>query len=297
MEYALEISNLSKKIGKKEIVSDINLKIKYGETIGLIGANGAGKSTLIKCITGLWHYKNGNIKICGHTLKQEFKNCMLNMAAIVEYPKLFQNLTLLENINYFKSFYREYDPKKLNYWLDILSLNESKNKKIRAFSSGMHQKACLLIVMLRNPKLLILDEPTSMLDPKSAFEVRKFLEKLKQTGNFSMLISSHNLSEVESLCNNAIILDKGKITKTIYMADNNERKRYYTFIFENSTVAYELYNKTKDIYKAKLDGNNLIFYVDSHELKKIISDYNPSFLDLISNKTLEQEFMNFFGEK
>lgn len=290
MGYALEVSELGKKIKRKQILNDINITIGYGETLGLIGANGAGKTSVIKCVTRLWHKDKGSIKICGHDLSRNFVSCMKECAAIVEYPKLFPNLTLLQNINYFSSFYKNKDTEYTKKLLNLLGLDEAKARNIKTYSSGMQQKACLLIVLLRRPKMLLLDEPTSMLDPKSAAEIRQFLMVLKNNG-VSMLISSHNLHEVEKLCDKVFVIDEGK-EKSIIDLKQGVKKRRYIIEYENNEAAAQIYRVSKSKYHPTLYNNKLYIIAEALQLREFLSEYGDRITDLYADDKLEKEFLS-----
>ncbi len=288
MEYALEVSNLNKRLRGRQILSGININVGYGETLGLIGPNGAGKTSVIKCVMGLWHKDSGSVNICGQDLHRDFTGCMRNAAALIEYPKLFPNLTLAENVRYISSFYNEYNQAEADRLIALLGLSDSVNKKIKAFSSGMHQKACLLIVLLKKPKLLILDEPTSMLDPKSAAEIRSFLARLKADG-ISMLISSHNLHEVEKLCDKVLIIDKGKELNRLDILPVT-KERHYVLVFENTEAAAAVKANAGGKYDLTHIENKLRFTATAARLQSLLAECG-SIKDLYIDEKLEHDFL------
>jgi len=200
MELALNISGLNKSIGKKQILNDVNMQVDFGEAMGLIGANGAGKSSLLKCIARLWHGDTGKITVCEKDVKKNFKAAMQYSGFLIEYPKMYGELTAIQNLKYISSYCNmKISDTDIENKLNLVGLNKSKEKKINTYSSGMYQRACIASLLMRNPKLLILDEPTAMLDPKSIVELRNILNSIKKNYNVSMLISSHNLHEVERM--------------------------------------------------------------------------------------------------
>jgi len=236
MEYALQVENLHKKIKNNSILTDINLNIKYGESMGLIGPNGAGKTSLIKCMSGLWNYDCGKVLICGSNIKTNFKSAMENSGFIIEYPRLFSELTPITNIEYISAYYNKHITRKeIENIISDVKLEKEKNKKVKTFSSGMYQRVCLALLIVRKPEILILDEPTAMLDPKSIIDFRNILINIKKNYGISMLISSHNLNEVEKLCDRVAIIEKGNMLKIEELNNINTKKYNITFSNEDDT--------------------------------------------------------------
>lgn len=276
---SIETLNLSKKIGKKNILTDISFSIKSGETIGLIGRNGAGKTSILKCIAGLWNYKSGVIKINGKIAKKENFS---KISALIEYPSLYSNLTLNENIEYFGILSNcEYRQKSIEL-LKLLDLTKSADRKIQTFSSGMKQKACLVIALMTKPEILLLDEPTSMLDPISSTEILKFIKNLKNE-KLTIFISSHNLNELEGLCDRVIIIDNGRILRTI---DLKEQKKKYLLEFTDLTELNRVVKAAKE-YEILINENDIIFIGDANTLKQFIIKINPNLRDIKNIKALD----------
>lgn len=294
-DCALSVYSLYKKIHRKQILSDINFRVGYGEIVGLVGSNGAGKTSIMKCITGLWRYKEGKIHIYGENLVENFTNCMQNTAAIVDYPKLFGNMTLLQNIEYISCYYPGVNKGKIDELLIHFNLKEFEQMKIKTFSSGMHQKACLLIVLLRKPKLLILDEPTSLLDPKSASEIRDLITYLKSK-EVSMLISSHNLNELEKICDRAVIIDNGKVINVLNL---NDRSISATYIleFDSAQSALELFKQAQHGFSITIKDNKIYLLADTEQFQNFIIKHQPKFINLYVKDKLEQAFLTSIGEQ
>ncbi|MDD4003217.1 MAG: ABC transporter ATP-binding protein [Clostridia bacterium] len=289
MEYALQIKNLHKCIKKNKILNDISLKINSGEAMGLIGPNGAGKTSLIKCIAGLWKADSGSIEICGNNIKTDTEKALSEAGFIIEYPKLFGDMPPAENIQYLSSFYNiKLSRKDIEDTLESIGLKDFINKKIKTFSSGMYQKVCLAALIVRKPKFLILDEPTASLDPKSIIDFRNILIKIRDSYKISMLISSHNLAEVEKICDSVAILDKGVILDIKNL--NNKDIKKYIIIFKNAQEA-NLAAKTLRGNSYKADNNIINLNITIAEFKEFISKC-PFEIQDIKTGDLESEFLS-----
>lgn len=290
----LDVQNLCKKLHGKNILDGISVTVKKGESVGLVGMNGAGKTSILKCISGLWHASSGEIYINGFSLKRRPHDCISKMGVLIEYPSLFPNMTLGQNIEYFGSFYEKDCRTEANKLAEVLELTPNLNQKIRTFSSGMKQKACLLIVLMKKPSVLLLDEPTSMLDPKSAAEIRKFLRNILTEKHISLVISSHNLTEIESLCDRAILIDSGKITGEISLC--GRKSRLYLFDFSDEATVRKVYERSSG-FPIALQGNSLCLDADGATLKRFLSEVQPDFIDLRTCSDLENTFLDRIKER
>lgn len=286
MNTIIEIRNLSKKIGKKQILKDVSFSVDKGETVGLLGRNGAGKTSILKCITGLWLYDGGDIFVCGKNVKKSDNRS--EIAALIGYPSLFPNMTLQENIDYFGILsLKEYDARAKEL-TDILNLSDVINKKVGTFSSGMKQKACLLVALMQNPEILILDEPTSMLDPISGFEIREFIKNIKKLG-ISILISSHNIDELEGLCERAVVVDNGQITRFIDIKKANKR---FLLEFTNPDEMKKALTEAQDFGIVIHDESSCFLLGDATILKEFIFKTNPDLRDIKNVNVLENAYVN-----
>ncbi len=286
MSAIIEIRNLSKKIGKKQILKNVSFSVYEGETVGLLGRNGAGKTSILKCITGLWQYDNGDIFVCGENIKKS--DNLSKIAAIVGYPSIFPNMTLWENIDYFGILSLKEYLSRAKELTKLLNLSDVLHKKVGTFSSGMKQKSCLLVALMQNPEILILDEPTSMLDPISGFEIREFIKTIKKSG-ISILISSHNITELEGLCERAIVVDNGQIVKSIDVKKENKR---FLLEFTNSDEMKKAFSAVRDFDIVIQDESSCVLLGDANILKEFILTTNPNLRDIKNINVLESAYVN-----
>lgn len=286
MNAIIEIRNLSKKIGKKQILKDVSFSVDKGETVGLLGRNGAGKTSILKCITGLWIYDDGDIFVCGKNVKKSDNRS--EIAALIGYPSLFPNMTLQENIDYFGTLSLKEYVVRAKELTDILNLSDVLNKKVGTYSSGMKQKACLLVALMQNPEILILDEPTSMLDPISGFEIREFIKNVKKSG-ISILISSHNIAELEGLCERAVVVDNGQITRFI---DIKKANRRFLLEFTNPDEMKKALTEAQDFGIVIQEESSCVLLGDATVLKEFIFKTNPELRDIKNVNVLENAYVN-----
>ena len=201
----LEIKNLSKTYGDKEVLKDINLSITNGKIIGLLGKNGAGKTTLIKLINDLLTPTNGEILVKGNKIGVESKKVI---SYLPERTYLNKQMKVFEVINYFEDFYDNFDSKKAKKLLKDLDLDI--NQKLSMMSKGMQEKVQLVLVMSRNADLYILDEPLGGVDPATRdYILDTILSNFSD--NASVIISTHLISDIERILDEVIFIDKGKI--------------------------------------------------------------------------------------
>ena len=216
MQNSIKVINLKKWYGKKEAVKNINFEIKENEIVGLLGPNGCGKTTTIGMILGLLKPTKGKILINGLEIEKQRVNLLNNLNFISPYIELPKKLTVRQNLDVYGRLYDVKNLKeKIEYLTEKLRLNEIINKITGELSSGQKNRVSLAKSIINDPIVLLLDEPTASLDPETGDFVRTFLEDYQKERKTSILLASHNMSEVERLCssvlmmNNGIIIDQG----------------------------------------------------------------------------------------
>lgn len=212
MTNSIEVINLSKKYKDKEAVANINFKINENEMVGLLGPNGCGKTTTIGMILGLLKPSNGKVLINGIEIEKKRVDLLNHLNFISPYIELPKKLTVKQNLEVYG---RLYDVKNLKKKIEMLSeklrLSEIINKLTGELSSGQKNRVSLAKSIINNPTVLLLDEPTASLDPETGDFVRSFLESYQKENKASILLASHNMSEVERLCSSVLMMNKGSI--------------------------------------------------------------------------------------
>ncbi len=212
MSHPLEVIDLEKKYNNKIAVKNISFKVNQDEIIGILGPNGCGKTTTIGMILGLLKPSKGKILINGEDIERKRVNLLDQLNFISPYIELPKKLTVYQNL---KVYGKLYDVKNLNEQIELLSnqlrLENILHRITGELSSGQKNRVSLAKSIINNPKVLLLDEPTASLDPETGDYVRSFLEKYQKEKKASIVLASHNMSEVERLCSSVLMMNNGSI--------------------------------------------------------------------------------------
>ena len=205
----LNVSNLTKVYGQKKVVNNVTFSVFAGQIFGFVGPNGAGKSTTIRMITGLTPITNGDVTICGYSVKNAYKKAIEHVGGIIEMPQLYPYLTGMKNLKLFAKFYGKAAIARINPIVKLVGMENRINEKVSTYSLGMKQRLGIAQALLSKPKLLILDEPTNGLDPNGIVEMRNILKTLAEKENMAIIISSHLVDELEKIIDYAIFIKNG----------------------------------------------------------------------------------------
>jgi len=212
MENSIIVENLSKNYSENKAVENISFKIAENEIVGLLGPNGCGKTTTMAMILGLLKPSKGEILIDGMNIEKNRIKLLHKMNFISPYIELPKKLTVKENLIVYARLYSVKNiNERISYLSETLRLNDFLNKKTGELSSGQKNRISLAKALINNPSILLLDEPTASLDPETGDFVRTFLENYKKEKKISILLASHNMSEVERLCTSVLMMKEGKI--------------------------------------------------------------------------------------
>lgn len=246
-EKVLVVKNLTKSFDNRKVLDDISLEIHEGDIIGLIGPNGAGKTTLIKTILNLYKYDSGSVEICGYNTKSNLEEALSKIGCIIEKPDMYDNISGRRNLKIIELINNINDQDYINEMIKFVKLEDRIDDKVKKYSLGMKQRLAICSALVKNPKLLILDEPTNGLDPRGIKELREILKEISINKNMSILISSHILSEVENICDRVIIIDEGKLVSNFGI----EEVKY-----KNKSLEEEYFLKTADFERGENHENN-----------------------------------------
>ena len=226
----LKCENLNKNFGKKQILKNVSFEIEEGDILGFIGPNGAGKTTTIKLILGLQSIDSGTVKINGYDIQKDFEKAIEKVGTIVENPDLYMYLSGYDNLKLIANLYKNVDKKRIDEVVKLVKLEQRIKDKVSKYSLGMRQRLGIAQALLHKPNLLILDEPTNGLDPEGIKELRDLIKDLAEKENMAIVISSHNLAELESFCNKVTIIKNGKVVETSTI--NEVKKVEQSYIIE-----------------------------------------------------------------
>lgn len=211
----LEIKNLTKSYGNSTVkaVDDLSISLKAGEIYGFLGSNGAGKSTTIKSLVGIYPFQHGDILINGVSIKTDPLNAKKQIGYVSDNHAVFERLTGREYVNHMANLFKvdmaEAEARSQRL-LKIFKLEEAYNRSIKSYSHGMKQKISVIAALVHNPKLWVLDEPLTGLDPQSSYQLKQVMKQHAKEGN-TVFFSSHILDVVENLCDRCCIIEKGKL--------------------------------------------------------------------------------------
>jgi ABC-2 type transport system ATP-binding protein len=265
----IEIINGHKSLGDKDVLKNINLKVEKGSIFGLIGPNGAGKTTLIKDIMGIYKLDKGEIKVKGEPV---FENSKIKgvMGYVTDENNLLDYFTLKDTVNFYSLSYKSFDKNRFYKLNETFQLPEKKS--IRKFSKGMKMRLSIMLNLSIMPEVLVMDEPTNGLDPivKRQF-INILLEDVAERGT-TVLISSHNLGELERICDSIAILNKGEIKYSNSIEKMKETIRKIQVVFKNDAPCdLEEWN---EIIKVERVGR--VYNI-------VTKDYSKKFLDKLNS--------------
>jgi ABC-type multidrug transport system ATPase subunit len=210
-ETIIKVEGLSKSFGTFEAVKDVSFSVQRGDVFGFLGPNGAGKSTTIRCLLSLITPDNGNVSLFGKSFKNERKEILSKIGSIIEKPDFYRYLSAEKNLEIFARISGASVSKmEIQEMLEFVGLGDRGKHKVKGFSHGMKQRLGIAQTLLHKPDLIILDEPTTGLDPQGIIEIRNLILRLKNEQNKTIVLSSHQLSEIELIANRMVIINQGK---------------------------------------------------------------------------------------
>lgn len=214
MEEVLKVEGLCKRYGRRGdyAIENVTFSCHVGEIVGLLGHNGAGKSTTLKCLEGMLPYDKGKIEICGHDVKRNGLKAKSNMGFVTDNHAVFLRLTGVQYLSFMADVYgvstRERQ-KRIKEIEEVFRLGDAVKSLISSYSHGMRQKICMMGSLLHRPKLWVLDEPMTGLDPRTMRAVRDYMKSYAAEGH-GILFSSHALETVTKVCDRAVLIRRGK---------------------------------------------------------------------------------------
>lgn len=299
MDNILEVKNLIKNFGNTNVVDDISFTLKKGEILGFLGPNGAGKTTTIQMLMGVLTPTSGSITYFGKNFYKNKTEILEKLNFSSTYTSFPADLTTYEILKYTSYFYKISNREKnINETLELLNIQKLKNRKVRNLSEGQKTKVNLAKAFLNKPEILLLDEPTASLDPQSAKLVRDFIIKQQKENGLSVLFTSHNMPEVEEVCDRIIFIDHGKIIDDASPNEIAKRIDLVTltlrFKADELQKAKEIFLPFKNSFKSK--DKIIVFKTKEQNISEILSLLNKNnlkFLEIsIDKPTLEDYFLN-----
>lgn len=283
----IAIKDLSLYLDDIRILNNINLNIERGKIYGLIGANGVGKTSFIKCLTGIYKVTEGEVLYDG---QEVYNNPLIkeNIAYVADENNFFSSFTVKDIIKYYKLAYRNFNEAKFHNINKIFNI--TLKKRFYQLSKGMKTRVALMIAFSQEADYLILDEPTSGLDPILKNKLLKLLVQEVAERDVTIIISSHNLSQLERICDDVVILDEGEISYQNTLEDMKRKIKKLQVAFD--CPIYEEDLNIKGIFKISRIGRVFTIITDSYDkgFLKELNKFNPLFVEEI-DLSLEDIFI------
>lgn len=210
-EKVIEVSHLAKRYGGFQAVRDVSFTVYKGDVFGFLGPNGAGKSTTIRCMLSLIAPSAGEVKLFGQPLASHRTEVLRRVGSIIEKPDFYKYLSAEKNLELFSRIAGgPTSRKEIHKMLDFVGLQGRERDKVAGFSHGMKQRLGIAQTLIHNPDLIVLDEPTTGLDPQGIIDIRNLILQLRTEHQKTVILSSHILSEIEIIANRMVIINKGQ---------------------------------------------------------------------------------------
>ena len=244
------------------VLKNVNLLVPEGAVYGFLGPNGAGKTTTLRLLLGLLKMQKGNVKIFGSSFAKNRISILKQTGSLIEQPSLYPHLTGSENLDIYRIIH-SCTKQRVDDVLKLVKLDDARGKLVKAYSLGMKQRLSIALALLHKPKLLIFDEPTNGLDPQGIIEIRELITSLAKDTGVTVLVSSHNLSEVEKtathvgIINKGTLLFQGNISELRKMKEKNNKAVVCT---SDNNAALEIANRHFE--GAEINGEKILFGAD-----------------------------------
>lgn len=300
-ETAMELIDVKKRIGKKEIIKGLSFAIHKGEVFGLIGPNGAGKTTTIRMMVGLMQLTEGDVQILGKSIKSNYKEAVREVGAIVENPEMYPFMTGAQNLTHYARMIPGIPKERVQEVVKVVGLEKAMKEKVGRYSLGMRQRLGIAQALLHKPSVLILDEPTNGLDPAGIREIRTYIRKLATEENVAVIISSHLLSEIELMCDRIGIIKNGELIAIQQVHDKVDQNNLNQIQMEVTPVdrAIELLKNNHGIHAVQVN-EGLSFQSEKEDIPSLVQTFVQNDVSVfqveVTKSTLEDKFFDLIGE-
>lgn len=297
----LEVKEVYKKLGKRQIIKGISFSVKQGEIFGFLGPNGAGKTTTIRMLVGLIAPNKGEIKILGHDISEEREKALAEVGSVVENPELYTYMSGRRNLVQLARLYPDIKKEDIDEIIQLVGLKDRIDDKVKKYSLGMKQRLGLAEALLSKPKLLILDEPTNGLDPNGIKEFRNIITSAAKDRNMAVFISSHILGEIQQLCDTVAFIDGGVI-KSIESLNQEGKGQWEDLIIvtTNTKECLELLRDIEYVEDSKQVEQEIQLKIQKGSSPKLIKELTLKNIEIEEvykkKKDLEERYMEVVGE-
>ena len=290
---SIEVKNVFKYYGEQAALNDVSFSVKKGEIVGFLGPNGAGKSTMMKIITCFLTKSKGEVKVCGLDVDNESLEVRKKVGYLPEHNPLYLDMYIKEYLDFVAGIYKIKNKKeRIAEMITLVGLEKEQNKKIGALSKGYRQRVGLAQAMIHDPEVLILDEPTTGLDPNQLEEIRQLIVSIGKTK--TVMLSTHIMQEVEAICDRVVIIKDGCIvaddtTEHIQQGDAEQQTIFVEFDKEFSRNALSKINGVLSVNN--LGGNQWLFVSKINDIRSNIAKFAQQNNLLILTIRVEEKSM------
>ncbi len=301
-QNCIQVKDLTKAYSDITAVNNISFEVRTGEILGILGPNGSGKTTTLKSILGLIEFDKGSIEVNGLSIKNNRNEILTNVGAILEGARnIYWHLTPMENLTYFAGI--RGIPKKIiadraQYLLESLKLTDVANKEIRQFSAGMKQKCALACAFIHDPAILLLDEPTLGLDVEITRTIMDWLMDVVEKEGKTILITSHNMDFIETICKRILIIRKGEIISHETVESLKEKFARKHFLIDLQNKPHEaLIESVSSLGSTSTSGNSIKVELETLDhLLPLLQALDESGIKMLNFKSVENDLEDIFLE-
>ena len=293
----LKVENITKYYNKNKAVDNLSFTVEKGEIFGLLGENGAGKTTTFRIILGLINASSGNVTLDGKKIDYSLTD---KIGYVTEERSLLTKMTVKDQILLYgvlKGMSEDNILKEMRKWLKKFQISDYENRKIKELSKGNQQKIQFIAAVINKPKLLILDEPFSGLDPINVEMLKKAIIELQETG-CSIIFSSHQMEQIEDFCQKLVILSHGKVVVAGYLKDIKNEYRKKNILLRGDNLPLDKIRKLKGVISLEEYRGEYLVKIESLDIAdsifKIVKDYNITKYD-VTEPTLNEIFIEKVG--
>lgn len=290
----IEAQNIQKSFGEFQAVKGVDFQVPEGTCVGLLGPNGAGKTTTMRMIMGLSALTAGSLKVFGVPVDKVGRSEKMRIGLVPQEDNLDPDLSVRQNLEIYGSYFgleKSYIKERADSLLDFMQLSEKEDNRVNHLSGGMKRRLIIARALIADPEFVILDEPTTGLDPQARVLIWKSLLKLKEQGK-TLLLTTHYMDEAQRLCDNIVIVDGGKVL------DEGSPKELISKHVKNNV--FEVQKPIpSDLQKSDIDhediGDSVLYYVNDPEKVQGLLGKNATYMQRVSN--LEDVFLRLTGHK
>lgn len=301
-QHCIQVRNLTKTYADLTAVNNISFDVHTGEILGILGPNGSGKTTTLKSILGLIEFDKGSIEINGLSIKKQRNEILKNTGAVLEGARnIYWHLTPRENLTYFagiRGIPKKEIAERAEYLLESLELSDVANKEIRQFSAGMKQKCALACAFIHDPSILLLDEPTLGLDVEITRTIMDWLLNVVEKEGKTILITSHNMDFVETICERILIIRKGEIISHETMKSLKEKFARKHFLIDLQNKPHEaLIENISALGSTSTSGNSLKVELETLDyLLPLVRALDEAGIKMLNFQSVENDLEDIFLE-